>query len=308
MKSAVLFLIFKREDTTKRVFDRIKQARPPRLYIAADGPRVNKSDEAEKCLKTRNVVQNIDWPCEVHRLYREQNLGCGKSVSSAISWFFEHEEQGIIIEDDVLPHIDFFEYCDVMLEKYKEDSRIQLIAGYSSFYKGYNSDVSYYMSSHLEIWGWASWRRVWNTYEYNINRIDPSIFKNKVKNRLPSSNAKFFIDIFDSMRRNPVDTWDYQLAVNQFLFDRYTILPYINMVENLGFGSADAAHTIERNDKISNHKSHSILPIRHPNPITIDNFADTIIMRNQGEYVSPIIIRVFNKIHYLLIKLIKVKR
>ena len=302
MKSAVLFLIFKREDTTRKVFDRIREAKPPRLYIAADGPRQGRSDEVEKCSKTREIVENIDWPCEVHRLYRDKNLGCGRGVSSAITWFFEHEEQGIIIEDDVLPHLDFFEYCDEMLDKYKDDEKIQLIAGYSSFYNGYDSEVSYYMSSHLEIWGWASWKRVWNTYEYDLGQIDRKVFKKKVENRLPSRNAKYFIRNYDSMLHYSIDTWDYQLAVNQFMFERYTILPYVNMVENLGFGSEDAAHTKEINDMISNHKSHPILPIHHPSKFFVDIDADIITMRNQGEFVLPIIMRLLKKICTLLKK------
>ena len=142
MKSAILFIIFKRPDTTKRVFERIREAQPPRLYIAADGPRSNKPGEAEKCAAARKVVETIDWPCEVHRLYRDENLGCGKGVSSAITWFFEHEEQGIIIEDDILPHIDFFKYCDEMLDRYKDDERIQMVCGRSCLYTGYKFDAS----------------------------------------------------------------------------------------------------------------------------------------------------------------------
>lgn len=296
MKSAILFLIFKREDTTKRVFERIRQAQPPKLYIAADGPRNDRLDETIKCEATRKVVEYIDWPCEVHRLYQDQNMGCGKGVSTAITWFFDHEEQGIIIEDDILPHLDFFSYCDEMLERYKNDVRIQLIAGFSSFYQGYKSDVSYYLSSHLEIWGWASWKRVWDTYEYDLKKLDSTTYKEKVMKRLPRKNAKYFIKLFEQMRWNPIDTWDNQFAINQFMYDRYTIYPYINMVENIGFGSQDAAHTISQNSMITNHKSNSIYPIRHPNPISVDLNADIITMQNQQEFVSPLYLRVYKKI------------
>lgn len=284
MKSAVLFLIFKREDTTKKVFERIRQAQPPKLYIAADGPRMDRADEIEKCQRTRMIVENVDWPCEVNRLYRDKNLGCGKGVSSAISWFFDHEQQGIIIEDDVLPHLDFFSYCDEMLERFKDDSRIQLISGFSGFYGGYHSDVPYYMSSHLEIWGWASWKRVWDSYVYDLNKIDAKEYEEKVKKRLPAENARFFLKIFYKMRNNPIDTWDYQLVANQFIHDRYTILTYINQVENLGFGSVDATHTIQENTILSNHHSQSIFPIQHPAQITVDEKADNILMREMGEF------------------------
>ena len=135
MESAVLFIIFKRADTVQKVFERIREAKPPRLYIAADGPRKDRDDEVEKCMAARKAVENVDWPCETHRLYRDKNMGCGKGVSSAITWFFEHEEQGVIIEEDVLPHIDFFKYCDEMLDRYKDEERIQGISGHNVFYK-----------------------------------------------------------------------------------------------------------------------------------------------------------------------------
>ena len=141
MISPVLFLIFKRAETTKKVFERIKEAKPPKLYIAADGPRRDRPEEVAKCVETRKIVENIDWPCEVYRLYREENLGCGKGVSSALDWFFDNEEQGIIIEDDILPNIDFFKYCDEMLELYKNDERIQLITGRNAFFEEYKTDI-----------------------------------------------------------------------------------------------------------------------------------------------------------------------
>lgn len=289
MKSAVLFIIFKRPDTTKRVFERIREAQPPRLYIAADGPRMDRPDEVEKCNAARQIVENVDWPCEVHRLYRDENLGCGKGVSSAITWFFEHEEQGIIIEDDILPHIDFFKYCDEMLDRYKDDDRIHLISGFNFFYHGFEADSSYYMTNFGSIWGWASWRRVWNTYQFDVNAYPEKELKTKINNRLPWKTARYYYGVYDKMKQYKIDTWDFQFAMNRFYYDRYAITCYTNMVENIGMGG-DSTH-VTANSDISAHKAFSPFPLMHPNPIRYDIDADLETIKNGRIYISPWCIR-----------------
>ena len=295
MKSAVLFLIFKRPDTTRRVFERIREAQPPRLYIAADGPRKDRPDEAEKCALARQIVENVDWPCEIHRLYRDENLGCGKGVSSAITWFFDHEEQGIIIEDDILPHIDFFRYCDEMLEKYKDDKHIHLISGYNFFYDGYCSEVSYYLSDFGSIWGWASWKRVWKTYRYDVNDYPEKDLVLKIYSRFPGKTAKYYHRVYKLMKYHKIDTWDLQFAMNRFYFDRYSIVPFVNMVENIGFGSSDATHT-NTNSSFVNRTAESPYPLRHPSPVMEDLEADRVAIQNGGMYVYPFGIRILQRI------------
>src|SRR5437660_281578 len=107
MRSATLFLVFNRPDTTSRVFETIRRARPPRLYVAADGPRSSRAGEQERCDAVRRIATSVDWPCELVTLFRKTNMGCKRAVSSAISWFFEHEEEGIVLEDDCLPDSTF---------------------------------------------------------------------------------------------------------------------------------------------------------------------------------------------------------
>ncbi len=143
MKSPVLFLIFNRPDTTAKVFEAIREARPPKLYIAADGPRPNRAGEKDRCEVTRAIATQVDWPCEVKKLFRDENLGCGKAVSEAITWFFENEPEGIILEDDILPHPDFFPYCDEMLEKYRDNDRVGIISGHNHIYRDLNRESSY---------------------------------------------------------------------------------------------------------------------------------------------------------------------
>ena len=301
MKSAVLFLIFKRPDTTRRVFERIKEAQPPRLYIAADGPRKDRPEEVEKCSMTRQIVENIDWPCEVRRLYRDENLGCGKGVSSAITWFFEHEEQGIIIEDDILPHIDFFRYCDEMLERYKDDERIQLIAGRNFLYDGYKSHYSYFMTSFGHIWGWASWRRVWDTYEFDVNNLSKEMYVKKLYLRFPPKTAKYYERMFDEMLQFKIDTWDSQFAINRFYYGRYSILPVVNMIENIGFDSSDATHTTSKNKREANFKAASPYPLIHPKVLTVDEKLELLSMYNSGAYVRPLYRRLLSKVKSLIV-------
>ena len=304
MKSPVLFIIFKREDTTKRVFERIREAQPPKLYIAADGPRASRPDEKEKCERTRKIVENIDWPCDVHRLYREENLGCGRGVSSALTWFFEHEEQGIIIEDDILAHPDFFVYCDEMLDRYKDNERIQLIAGYNVFFDGYSSPYSYYMSKFLQIWGWASWRRVWQTYVYDTTQLDKKEYLKKLNRRFDLPVYRYYRYHFDVMLSNKIDTWDYQFFFNMVLYDRFSIIPFSNLVENIGFGTSEAAHSSDPHNefikKMINHHSMAIIPIRHPMGDYTDTDADKTYAKMAQVEMPSFFYRAIRKVIRLL--------
>lgn len=286
MKSAILFIIFNRPDTTKRVWDALSEAKPPRIYIAADGPRPGRESDKQKCEETRSITENINWDCEVKRLYRDSNLGCGKGISEAISWFFRHEEMGIIIEDDIVPHPDFYDYCDTMLEKYKDDNAIQQIAGHNAFYGGYTSNVSYYKSSLFHMWGWATWRRVWNTYEYDTSKIERNQFEYSLFARDLSIKCKrYWMYVFDMMRNHKADDiWDFQFYFNQIMNKRYSIVSYKNLTRNIGFNQ-DATHTTKENIKESIHEAQSPFPIVFPNgEDCYDYEADLAFAKNYGWY------------------------
>src|SRR5262245_46963771 len=160
----ILLLIFNRPDTTALVMDAIRAARPSRLYISADGPR-EKAGEREVCNEARRVATAVDWPCSVQTLFRSHNLGCRAAVSRGITWFFEHEPEGIILEDDCLPSNDFFPYCADLLERHRNHERVMAICG--SAYADVQSDFSssYYFSYYADMWGWATWRRAWQHYD-----------------------------------------------------------------------------------------------------------------------------------------------
>ncbi|QJD95855.1 nucleotide-diphospho-sugar transferase [Mucilaginibacter robiniae] len=237
-QSAVLFIVFKRPDTTARVFNQIRAAQPKRLYVAADGPRYNKPDEAQLCKQVRLICEQIDWECEVKKFYHNENYGCKEAVSSAITWFFEHEEEGIILEDDCLPAESFFKYCDTLLEKYRYDTRIRHIGGANLQQGKIWGDGSYYYSNLTHVWGWAGWRRVWEQYDKELKLYEAS----EVRTQL----AKIFTDhlildsweiIFNDVKAGKVNTWDYQLTFLNFFNNGLSVIPNSNLISNIGFGS-----------------------------------------------------------------------
>ena len=150
--SAILFLVFNRLDTASRVFEAIRESRPSRLYIAADGPRPHKPKEFEACQAVRDLATQVDWPCEVYTLFRNENLGCAKAVKGAIDWFFEHEDEGIILEDDCLPRPEFFSFCSAMLDRWRNSEEIMMISG-TNYLFGQVIEEKYYFSKVPFIWG-----------------------------------------------------------------------------------------------------------------------------------------------------------
>jgi len=242
-RSAVLFLVFNRPDVTYKVFDRIREAKPSRLYIAADGPRANKEGEALLCEETRAIIKKIDWNCEIKTLFREKNLGCKESVSSAISWFFDHEEEGIILEDDCLPTNSFFRFCDTLLEKYRHDIRVRHITGCNLQQGQIWGDATYYFSNISHVWGWAGWKRVWNEYDKNLTGYSNYEAKRQLSNIFSDPLiVDSWYDIFTQVKAGKINSWAYPLGFLNFFNNGLCIIPNYNLVSNIGFGE-NATHT-----------------------------------------------------------------
>jgi hypothetical protein len=259
-----LFLIFNRPKTTQQVFDAIRKARPSKLYVAADGPRKNRAGEKELCEETRAIIKQVDWPCKVKKLFRKDNLGCGIAVSSAITWFFKNEEMGIILEDDCLPDKTFFSFCTQLLDKYKNDERIMLVSGDNFISDKVKLNESYYFSRYFHIWGWASWRRAWKNYDYNMASW-PDFRKNKCLNSFFSSfeERSFWEGTFDLAYQHKIHSWDAQLEYSFLLKNGYSIYPSVNLISNIGFG-ADSTHTSGENNHLSKMKINSFGKLVHP--------------------------------------------
>lgn len=289
----ILFIIFNRPDTTQIVFDQLKKIKPKKLYVAADGPRRSKVGEAEKCTLTRNIINMINWDCEVKKLFNDENLGCKKAVSNAITWFFENEEQGIILEDDVVPNQSFFYFCSELLEFYKDDNSVMHISGNNFFYNKIKLSTSYYFSIYPHIWGWATWRRAWKLFNPDIPDFPEYKSENLISNTLnQSKEKKYWLRKFELVYNNQVDTWDYQWLYTIWKNRGLCITPAKNLATNIGFGE-DATHTVNRNSKLADLPAEEILSIIHPTEKNISEKLDRLT---------------FRKIHYLsLFDKIKIK-
>lgn len=271
----ILFLIFSRPDTTRRVFERIRKIRPARLYVAADAPREGREDEARRCKETREIIDGIDWPCELRTLFRDKNLGCKMAVSGAISWFFEQEEYGIILEDDCLPDLSFFPYCEELLIRYKDDNRIGHIGGECFFPGIVPRNQSYDFCSIAHIWGWASWRRVWKNYDVDFNFWEKYKDDKSKRNGIFTSVLEkiyFSSAIPDAIEgRNGINTWDTQYFFMLRTQHQLSIYPAVNLVMNIGLGDPNGTNTLKSSGNRSRSPEKMQFPLKHPEKYIVPN-------------------------------------
>jgi len=276
----VLFLIFNRPDTTLEVFNAIKKVKPTRLYVAADGPRLNKPGEYEICEATRSVVQLIDWECELKTLFRESNLGCKEAVSEAISWFFQNEEMGIILEDDCLPIESFFFYCRELLIKYKSDERVMHIGGLHFLSPSQTPDYSYYFSQYPHIWGWATWRRAWNHYDRQMGELESFLEVKLNKCFTSEKQRRHLSEHLNLTKSGRINTWDYQWFYSVLNSDGLAITSTKNMVINLGF-SNQSTHVFLKDSYREGYLDVGMpFPMIHPETTTVEFRLDYLEFRN----------------------------
>ena len=242
----VLFLIFNRPETTQQVFSAIRLAKPPRLYVAADGPRSKIPNEANLCELVRSIATNVDWDCEVKTLFRERNLGCGLAVTSAIDWFFEQESEGIILEDDTKPSEQFFKFINFGLRKYRDDKNIGSICGYHPLTPIPDKIDRIIISNYPSLWGWGTWKNVWEKYslqaDFHYLHKVTTIYRHIKHLRY----TMYIMSILRGVEQREVDTWCAQFG---FMFAKYqykVVYPPINLIENVGFGGL-ATHTKGQN-------------------------------------------------------------
>lgn len=263
MDTPVLFLVFNRPDQTQRVFEAIKKATPKQLFIAADGPREFKENEGEVCEKLRSwLLKNVDWECKLETRFQNENMGCGKHVSSAISWFFENVEMGIILEDDCLPSSDFFPFVSELLTKYQNESDIFMVSG-SNFNPTKIRD-NYFLSAYCHVWGWGTWRRAWNSYRFQMEDLNETSIISNLRNRgFDEEQVKLEKTIFQKMVDGKIDTWDYQWFLSVWQNDGYALTPSKNLVTNIGFDTA-GTHTLVPVSGISDRKAQRMRTVKHP--------------------------------------------
>lgn len=279
MTPPVLFLIFNRPDKTRAIFETIRSARPARLYVAADGPRTE--DEAAICAETRAVIDDVDWPCEVKTLFRAQNLGCGRAVSGAISWFFENEPEGVILEDDIKVDPGFFSFAAEMLERYRDDPRVMSVTACNMLPDALAPEESYYFSAFMHVWGWASWRRAWAQYDFTLSALDTPEAQDAIRAMCPVPGAlAYWMNTLTKVREGQIDTWDYQWVFAQWMQGGLTVTPQVNMMQNIGF-DASATHTTSSDIWEASLRAKALpRPIVHPAQVQRNSEADDHVARN----------------------------
>lgn len=298
----VLFITFNRPDTTKIVFERIREAKPSKLYVAVDGPRSYKEGENALVTEVRTIVKNVDWECESHFLIREENLGCGLGPSGAISWAFETTDRLIIIEDDCLPVMPFFTYCDTLLEKYKNDSRVCMISGNNYTESVNNTADSYFFSLYGHIWGWATWKRAWAKFDYEMS--DWPLFRssNQINNVFNEEREQqYFVNFYDNFfSKKDKGTWDYQWGYCRIKENWLSIIPNHNLVTNIG---VDGIHTRKKLKEHFFHVDEKFRIINEPLFVLRNVYYDKKHFIQWINKKEPILIRIGQKIKSIVERL-----
>ncbi|MBD2188084.1 glycosyltransferase family 2 protein [Pseudanabaena mucicola] len=274
LNTPVAFIIFNRPNTTSRVFEVIRQAKPPKLLVIADGARNNHLNDQQNCAATRAIIDKIDWNCELLKNYSDYNLGCRDRVSSGLNWVFEQVSEAIILEDDCLPHPSFFRFCEELLTKYRDDSRIMHISGDNFQLGKKRTQASYYFSRYNHCWGWASWRRAWHYYDVDMKLWSHIRDGNWLYDILGNSNyVKDWHKNFQGSCDRIIDSWDYQWAFACWVQSGLSILPNQNLVSNIGF-SRGGTHTLRKNLLADLPLNAMEFPLNHPIAIARDLKAD----------------------------------
>jgi hypothetical protein len=276
MRAPVALILFRRPERTARVFERIREARPPKLFLIADGPRPGNEDDAPGCEEARAVVDRVDWPCDVVRDFADENLGVKRRIPSGLDRVFAEVDDAVILEDDCLPHPSFFPYCDELLDRYRDDERVVHISG-SRLLRQSPAEVSYHFSRYVHIWGWATWRRAWRLFD-----VDLSDWHAQTKAERRARLRRTF-DV-EAERRHwrfvwdhspEIDNWDAQWSYVCLSRDLFSVNPNRNLISNIGFGDK-ATTAIADPLQIASRPLEGIpFPLEHPAEVRRDLAADS---------------------------------
>ena len=290
----VLLIFFCRPECFGKVFEQVKIARPSKLFLYQDGARPNKLNDIENVKKCREIAEEIDWECEVHRFYQEKNVGCDPSEFIAIKWMFENVDRGIILEDDDVPSQSFFRFCTELLEKYKDDTRINKILGQNHMGVYKNIDNDYFFTNVSAIWGWATWKRCTDLWQEHLELLDDEVLVKKVSDTY--SKKRIFKNFLDTCKLHKESGIAYYESINeaaQRLNNQFNIAPKKNLITNIGL-TEDATHNNVRSLKmiprdvriVFNAERYELkFPLNHPKDVKLDyvfeNFVHKIIYPNK---------------------------
>lgn len=299
LTTPVLLIVFNRPDYTTQTFEAIRQARPHKLYVASDAPRPGNENDKINNEKVKDIVKQVDWDCEVNYRFSETNLGCGYGPYSAISWVFEHEDRAIILEDDCVGVPAFFEYCDHLLEKYKNDTRVWLLSGRSHQCDSKYFDDKDYLFSHFgHTWGWATWRRCWEKMDMDFKDIDKFLEMGGAKNTLVSKKQGEFYNKL--LRRVSKDkklnshAWDLQWLYAGVSSSALCVVPAKNLIKNVG---VDGTHSVSANKYIDLQSDATYKIEKEPSFVMVERGYEELHFRTHIKKIfPPLYIRAFRKI------------
>ena len=269
----VVFLVFNRPDAAARVFERIRAAKPKRLFVVADGPRPTQPEDVRLCEQTQRIATSLDWPCELQTNIASVNLGCRRRISSGLDWVFDRCPEAIILEDDCVPSDSFFEFCTVLLERFRNEARVMSIGG-ANFQLGHSrGSASYYFSAYTHIWGWATWRRAWERIDIHLASWPAARQKNWVASVLVNpEERKYWNEIFEKSYRGEIDSWGYPWLYSCWLESGLCAVANQNLVTNIGSGP-QATHT-KGDAKALGIPSTELTKIIHPRTVSRNTAAD----------------------------------
>lgn len=265
-QTPVALIVFNRPQTTRLMQDVIARIRPAKFFVIADGPRADRPGEDKLCAQVREIVQAVDWPCELLTNFADENLGCQERVISGLDWVFSLAEEAIILEDDCLPDLSFFPFCEELLARYRGDSRVAAISGTNLLEKNFKSEDSYYFSLLGGNWGWATWRSEWNRYDRHLKNWPYNRSEGTLREIFDDPRAvAYWTQVFDKMyEKTEPNIWDYQWIYTRLVNHSVTVVPQVNLVTNIGFGTADATHTVQADSRLVMPSRPITFPLRHP--------------------------------------------
>jgi hypothetical protein len=301
LQTPVVFIVFNRPAQTRISFARIAEAAPSRLLVIADGPRPEKVGEAVLCDEVRAIATAVDWPCRLEINFSPGNMGCRERIISGLNWVFERAEDAIIVEDDVVPDPSFFPFCEQLLNYYRGDDRISMVAGFNPVeYRG-NSNQSYFFSQLTHVWGWATWRNSWARYDQHLKNwpeIKQADLLNEIFDR--PGTAAYWTNIFDAMHDGTgPNTWDYQWTYTNLIHNALSIAPKVNLVKNIGF-DRDATHTVAAADIYKINSQAIAFPLIHPPAFVPLRSVDRRDLELTGCRVPSLLERIRTKLTKLL--------
>jgi len=301
----VALIIFNRAETTRKVVDVLRKVQAKELFVIADGPRSGKDTDHQLCMEARAVIDEIDWPCKIHRKFQEQNLGCGHNPAAGIDWVFSRVEECIILEDDCIPDLSFFPYCQEMLQRYKNDSRIMMVSGNNHLLGKSHISDSYFFSINTQTHGWATWKRAWDKYDFYMKDW-PTIksiewLTNLLGNRRYANGWMKTLDAtYDEANNNlKCSVWDFQWTYICWKNHALNIIPSVNLVTNAGYGE-NATHQTPVDHPLANLPLEIMsFPLKHPAAMIPDYSAD-LVLRTTVYGFRPLYKRIFFKLIKIL--------